>query len=101
MTCHSLSIILFSIGLYAVFKFHNDNKIPNLYSLHSWVGLGAVICYCTLYVGSFFAFMLNVVDEDVKRHLIVWHISVGHGTFALAFLAMLTGYLEKLTFMNC
>jgi len=34
-----LSLILSVLGLCAVFDFHNKNQTPNLYSLHSWVGI--------------------------------------------------------------
>lgn len=42
---HLSIMILFSIGLAAVFDFHNWKKIPNLYSLHSWLGLGMVVMF--------------------------------------------------------
>lgn len=42
---HSLAFILVLIALLAVFDFHNEKRIPNMYSLHSWVGLAAVVLY--------------------------------------------------------
>lgn len=40
-----LAFILAAISLVAVFDFHNAQNIPNMYSLHSWVGLTAILLY--------------------------------------------------------
>lgn len=40
-----LALVLSVVGLCAVFDFHNANKTPNLYSLHSWVGIAAVALF--------------------------------------------------------
>jgi hypothetical protein len=53
----------------------------------SWIGLAAVILYISLYVFSFFAFLLSVFNEDLKKKLIVGHIVLGYTTFILGIIA--------------
>ena len=45
MVLHAVALFLGSVGIYAAFKFHNESGIANLYSLHSWVGLGTIFLY--------------------------------------------------------
>lgn len=50
---HAGVAVCIVVGLVAVFKFHNAYDLPNLYSLHSWIGLATVVmfgmqvCLCT------------------------------------------------------
>ena len=53
MSLHVLVMIFATIGLVTVFDFHNANNIPNLYSLHSWIGLSTV-CLFFLQVMHYF-----------------------------------------------
>ena len=39
------SFIVASVGLAAVFDFHTVDGVPNLYSLHSWIGMAVTIFY--------------------------------------------------------
>lgn len=42
---NAVAAVLAIISVVAVFDYHNVRSIPHMYSLHSWVGLTAVILY--------------------------------------------------------
>ena len=41
-TINITAAIFAILGLVAVLEFHNENKIPNFYSLHSWLGITTI-----------------------------------------------------------
>ncbi|XP_050139826.1 transmembrane ascorbate ferrireductase 1-like isoform X2 [Malus sylvestris] len=45
LVLHTLALALGIIGIYLVFKNHNESGIANLYSLHSWIGIGVIVLY--------------------------------------------------------
>lgn len=45
LVLHGLALLFGIFGIYAAFKFHNESGFPNLYSFHSWVGLGTICFY--------------------------------------------------------
>ena len=42
---HGAALVLGIIGIYTAFKYHNESGIANLYSLHSWLGIGVIVLY--------------------------------------------------------
>jgi cytochrome b-561 len=45
LALHAIAIVLGAFGIYCAFKFHNESGIANLYSLHSWLGIGTIVLY--------------------------------------------------------
>ena len=45
LVLHAIALILGIIGICAAFKNHNESGIANLYSLHSWLGIGVIVLY--------------------------------------------------------
>ncbi|KAJ8621421.1 hypothetical protein MRB53_029950 [Persea americana] len=63
MILHLIAITLGIIGIYAVFKFHNESGISNMNSLHSWLGI-ITFCLYGLQVTLFccvFVMLLNIL----------------------------------------
>ncbi|XLR23479.1 hypothetical protein S83_051379, partial [Arachis hypogaea] len=42
---HAIVLILGIVGICAAFKNHNESGIANMYSLHSWLGIGVISLY--------------------------------------------------------
>lgn len=42
---HILAFLFAVVAVKAVFEFHDSRRIPNLYSLHSWIGLVALVLF--------------------------------------------------------
>ncbi|CAD5215546.1 unnamed protein product [Bursaphelenchus okinawaensis] len=98
LTLHSLVFIFTVISLRAVWDSHDYHKdsqgnlapIPNLYSLHSWIGLSSVILYCIQFVLGFSVFFFPGFAMEVRRFILPFHqlfgllIFVGIGAVALS-----------------
>jgi len=68
MLLHAVALFLGSVGIYAAFKFHNESGIDNLYSLHSWVGLGTICLYGIQVMHTNPFYFCNIVSyEDHKK----------------------------------
>ncbi|XP_064552512.1 plasma membrane ascorbate-dependent reductase CYBRD1 isoform X3 [Drosophila montana] len=97
---HLAAFVLTVIALKTVFDSHNlvDPPIPNMYSLHSWLGLSAVIIFCLQYVAGFMAFLVPGMRENYKIALMPLHIYFGLFGFVLAIASAVMGLTEKAIF---
>ncbi|CAL5009368.1 unnamed protein product [Urochloa decumbens] len=101
MALHAAGLAAGVLGVYAVFKFHVESGIPNLYSLHSWVGIAAISLYAAQWAAGFLAFFFPGASPPARRRaLLPWHAVAGVLVFALAVATAQLGFLEKLTFLQ-
>ena len=72
---HILVFIFATIGLKAVFDSHNKplKPIPNMYSLHSWIGLAAIILFSFQWIAGFVAFLFPKLSDGLRRMYMPHH----------------------------
>lgn len=94
---HALSFIFAVIGLKAVFDSHNLKKdpTPNLYTLHSWVGLATVILFTGQFVAGIVTFLYPMLSKSLRATILPVHVHSGTALFIFALISAMTGIQEK------
>lgn len=97
---HTLAFIFAIVALKAVFDSHNlpAKPLANLYSIHSWIGLTAVILFAMQYVCGFVAFLFPGMTKIWRTKYLPVHVFFGLAIFVMAVAASLMGITEKLIF---
>ncbi|XP_061925878.1 plasma membrane ascorbate-dependent reductase CYBRD1 [Entelurus aequoreus] len=93
-----VAFIFSVVSLVAVFDFHNVAKIPNMYSLHSWLGLTAVILYCLQLVLGVAMYLIPFTPVAWRAAFMPIHVYSGLLLFASVIAVALMGITEKLIF---
>ncbi|CAM4820346.1 unnamed protein product [Rotaria magnacalcarata] len=95
-----LSLILSSIGLSTVFENHAQSKPPkpDLYSLHSWIGITAVSLFGLQWVCGFLTFLFPQLSERVRQAYMPSHKFWGKTIFIFAIIAVMMGIVEYCAF---
>ena len=95
---NGLAFLLAVVGLIAVFSFHNENHIPNMYSLHSWIGLGTVILFGSNLVGGAAFFLLPQMPDYWRAAILPLHVYGGQAALLLIVVSVISGTTEKAFF---
>uniref|UniRef100_A0A8C6UKZ4 Plasma membrane ascorbate-dependent reductase CYBRD1 n=1 Tax=Neogobius melanostomus TaxID=47308 RepID=A0A8C6UKZ4_9GOBI len=95
---HLSAFTLAVISTVAVFDFHNSAKIPNMYSLHSWLGLIAVVLYCLQIVVGVFLYLVPITPVPWRAAFMPFHVFFGTLLFVGVIAVALMGITEKLIF---
>ncbi|NXY89913.1 CYBR1 reductase, partial [Alcedo cyanopectus] len=95
---NTIAMILAIVSMVAVFEYHNISSIPNMYSLHSWIGLTAVIFYSLQLFLGFAIFLLPFAPAPIRAALMPIHVYSGLTIFATVIATALMGITEKLIF---
>jgi len=88
------------IALKAVFDSHNlpEKPVPNLYSLHSWMGLITVLLFACQWLAGLVTFLFPGLASHLRAAYLPVHTSFGILIFVMACATSLTGITEKLLF---
>ncbi|XP_052186346.1 transmembrane ascorbate ferrireductase 1-like [Diospyros lotus] len=100
LVLHGVALVLGIVGIYAAFKYHNESNIANLYSLHSWLGMGIIVLYGIQWIYGFVVFFFPGGTPAIRRGSLPWHVIVGLLAYVLAVGNAALGFLEKLTFLE-
>ncbi|KAM6984931.1 lysosomal membrane ascorbate-dependent ferrireductase CYB561A3 [Aplochiton taeniatus] len=90
------ALLLSVLGLCAVFDFHTGLQIPDLYSLHSWMGIGTVTIFTAQWVIGLVVFLSPCCPLRYRELLKPVHIWFGRVIFILSLASCLSGINEKL-----
>jgi len=101
MILQTLAVLFISLGLWVVFKYHNDNLIANLYSLHSWLGIATVVLFFQNFVMGFGGFWLPYATPAQRGAYLPAHVYIGVLTFFCAIMTVETGITEKNAWLGC
>jgi cytochrome b-561 len=95
MMIHLVGLILGIFGVYAAFKFHDAAVVPDLMSLHSWLGITAIALFGLQWLFGFVTFWLPAAQEHTRAAAAPAHVMAGLAIFMLAVCAAQTGLVEK------
>jgi cytochrome b-561 len=100
---HVCALLFAGVGLKAVFDSHNLKKpdpIPNLYSLHSWLGLFVVVSFGLQWLLGFASFLWPKLGMGARTMYMPYHTFWGVTLLILATATALMGITEKAIFHN-
>ncbi|XP_067208627.1 transmembrane ascorbate-dependent reductase CYB561-like isoform X2 [Linepithema humile] len=94
-------VMLTVIALVAAFDSHNlaSPPIPNMYTLHSWVGLTTVILFCCQWVAGCVTFLFPGLQTPLRASYMPIHVYFGVAAFIGAIVSCLLGLNEKAFFV--
>ncbi|KAI7690427.1 Cytochrome b reductase 1 [Sarcoptes scabiei] len=98
LVLQTFSIVISWIGFISVYVFHSDNQITHFYSLHSWLGLTALIGVTISLVTSMLTFYYPKASAVYCRLALPFHVFGGITNIALSAGICVIGITEKAIF---
>ena len=95
LTLQTIALGCGIFGIVVIFKFQDEANIPDLYTLHSWLGLIAICLFGLQFLLGFFSFVFPGAESHSRPAYTPWHT---FGDLVIFFLAICTaemGLLQK------
>ncbi|KAM7484733.1 hypothetical protein LguiA_000742 [Lonicera macranthoides] len=100
LVLHLIALLAGIVGIYAVFKFHHELGIPDMYTLHSWLGMSTICLFGLQWVLAFLSFTFPGGSSFTRARLTPWHVFFGMVIFFMAVLTAETGLVERFLFLG-
>ncbi|TKR64622.1 hypothetical protein L596_025120 [Steinernema carpocapsae] len=103
LTLHSMALIFMGVALKAVWDSHDlhlgkDGKVdplPNLYSMHSWIGILVVVLFSLQYAVGFGSFFFPGASIPMRQFIMPFHQLFGVVIFIMVCCTALMGITER------
>ncbi|XP_057675591.1 lysosomal membrane ascorbate-dependent ferrireductase CYB561A3-like [Corythoichthys intestinalis] len=92
------ALLLAVVGLHAAFHVHSTLNIPSMYSLHSWVGMCAVLTFAWQWFLGLVSFLMPCSAPVLGHAMLGFHVWTGQTVLMLTLAACISGINEQLFF---
>jgi len=101
-TLNLVGVVFAIVGLMAVLEFHNEQGFPNIYSLHSWLGVVTLAFLFLQALGGLAIFqdLVKGARDEIRAAYKPWHVAAGVFMVTAAAATICTGLQEKYGFAN-
>ena len=90
-----------SIGLAAIFSYKNEQNKANLWSIHSWLGVGTIALYLAQYILGAYLFFYESADIDMREAYIPFFAFLDIFVYVSASFTAESGIVELNTSLGC
>lgn len=95
---HMMALAVSIIGMVAVFEFHASAKIPDMYSLHSWLGMLTFVLFFAQWLMGMSFFLFPGASAPLRSWYLSLHVFFGVALLVMSVASCLLGITEKLFF---
>ncbi|KAH1097900.1 hypothetical protein J1N35_014821 [Gossypium stocksii] len=95
LTLQTIALGCGIFGIVVIFKFHDETNMPDMVTLHSWLGMIAICLFGLQYLLGFFSYVFPGAESYSRAAYLPWHT---FGGLLILFLAICTaemGLLQK------
>ncbi|KMZ57927.1 hypothetical protein ZOSMA_80G00180 [Zostera marina] len=91
---HLFALSMCIFGVYVAFKFHNKASVPDMYTLHSWLGMITICLFGIQWLFGVCTFGYPKIPLQTRVMAKPWHIFAGLTIFILALCTAETGLMQ-------
>lgn len=100
MAIQTLAICLGVVGIHAAFKFHDMINLTDMYSVHSWLGMGTFCLFILQYLAGLVMFAFKLAARETRERAKTWHVNFGRALLYMAICTAVSGLMEKADFLQ-